>query len=109
MKSAFIAGFVKTAVDLGYNDETIARVFKRAMANPQMGQMFNALPDTGTPDKPVAPSMPQQSGANPQVTATVKQLAQNPQQLVAFHQALIQHLGQVPPPQAMPQGVPPQQ
>lgn len=108
MKSAFIAGFVKTAVDLGYNDEIIARVFKRAMANPQVGQMFNQLPDTGTPDQPVAPSTPQ-SGVNPQVTATVKQLAQNPQQLVALHQALIQHLGQMPPQQAMPQGVPPQQ
>lgn len=85
MQEAFIAGFVKTAVDLGYDDDTIARVFKRAMVNPQVSNMFNALPSGGN-------SIPPQ---DLQALSQAQQMALNPQQLPVLKQLLAQGQPQV--------------
>ena len=81
MKEAFIAGFVKAAVDLGYDDDTIARVFKRAMASPMGAQLFNQLPQL--PPQGVQPQMMQQpiQPHDPQQLAMIQQMlaAQGPQ------------------------------
>lgn len=113
MNGEFIEGFVKAAVAQGLTDDTIARIFKRAMANPKVAGMLKQLPSaTPQPPAPPQPSAPppqpnilaqtQQMGKNPQITAAVQQLAKNPQQMAMFHQALLQklqgQLGQPPAP-----------
>jgi len=85
MQSAFVTGFVKSAVDLGYDDETIARVFKRAMANPQMGQMFKALPSQPG-SMPVAPEQLQ-------ALAQAQQMMKDPAQMQVLQQMLAQQQG----------------
>ena len=73
MKEAFIVGFVKTAVDLGLDDDTIVRVFKKAMANPVGGQMFNQLPQAPT-IQPNPMHLQQLAQQNPQQLAVINQL-----------------------------------
>lgn len=81
MKDEFIAGFVKAAVDKGLDDETIARIFKRAMANPQVGGMFHNMPQSQQPMQP----------NNLQALSQMKQsLQQNPQNLQILKQLLAQ-------------------
>lgn len=77
MQTDFIAGFVKAAVDFGLNDETIVRIFKRAMASPLGAKMFNQLPQQ--PPQGVAPNPLR--GIPPQQLMLIKQMieARNPQ------------------------------
>ena len=74
MKEAFIVGFVKAAVDLGLDDDTITRVFKRAMANPVGAQMFNQLPQAPQVQPPNPMHLQQLAQQNPQQLAIIKQL-----------------------------------
>lgn len=84
MKSAFIAGFVKAAADQGLEDETIARIFKRAMANPQVAGMFKGMPEQGAPVAPdklqALSSMQRLMQQNPQNAAILQQLLAQGQQ-----------------------------
>lgn len=59
---AFIAGFVKKAIDLGYEDEAVADLFKLAMADPKTAKMLKS--------------------------ATVRSMLTDPQQAVLLHQIL---------------------
>lgn len=76
MKADFIAGFVKAAVDFGLKDETIVRIFKRAMASPMGAQMFNQLPQ-----QPPQGQHGPLHGVPPQQLMMIKQMieAHNPQ------------------------------
>jgi hypothetical protein len=79
MKADFIAGFVKAAVDHGLNDDTIVRIFKRAMASPMGAQMFNQLPQQPPQGQAATPGP--LAGIHPQQLMMIKQMieARNPQ------------------------------
>lgn len=78
-KSAFIEGFVKRAVELGYEDDAIESLFKLAMADPNAGQMFHDVNQAVAP-----PQMPMQHPAIPYL----KQMLMNPQQAPQLQQLL---------------------
>ncbi len=93
MKTAFIEGFVKAAVEQGLSDNTIARIFKRAMASPMGAQLFNQLPQGAAPK----PGMPPQQKPSGQMQLA-QLMRQDPQKLMILKQMLAQ---QQPQAQAM--------
>ena len=90
MNEQFIEGFVKKAIDLGFDDDTIVGLFKSAMGqpDPQAGpsQMFNTLPQLQPGGVP-----PQQDAQRAQVKAALQQMMTNPQQAGQLQQLLGTH------------------
>lgn len=82
MTGQFVEGFVKRAIDLGCNDQTIAILFKVAVDS-GVGGMF----------KNIQPATPQ--AANPNILA-LKQLLTNPRSEPLLGELLGQFQTQVP-------------
>jgi len=81
MNDAFVAGFVKTAVDFGFDDNTIALLFKRAMEDPQVQNMFKQNLVNNSPGQETAVQPNQQ--AQLQQLEELQQLIQQDPQLLA--------------------------
>ena len=81
MNDTFITAFVKAAVDFGADDNTIARLFKRAIADPSVDSMFKeniSLNDQQNPNDQMpeqAEQLKQYIQQNPHLLPVLKQYA----------------------------------
>lgn len=78
MNDAFITGFVKTAIELGADDMTIACLFKQAMEDPNVNSMFKQNLVQNNVNEPVQPPVDEQAQLQ-QMEELNQLMQQNPQ------------------------------
>jgi hypothetical protein len=85
MNDSFVTEFVKTAIDFGVDDDTIVLLFKRAMEDPQLQNMFkqNLGNNNSNQETAVQPDQPAQLQQLEELQQLVQQ---NPQLLVNLQQ-----------------------
>jgi hypothetical protein len=79
MNDTLVAAFVKAAVNFGADDDTIARLFKRAMEDSSLDNMFRENVNLNNQQSP-------NQQAQPEAEQLKQYIRQNPQLLPALKQ-----------------------